>query len=88
MNGEAFATGGCLEDRPGCDTGEVLVEGELNTERDEIIFRFAEGVFGDATGLEIFAFEQTYVDQNAAPETEEAASGARIPLGTDERDPC
>jgi len=87
LNEAAFPSGGCLEDRPDCGNGEVLVEGELSSARDAIIFWFPGGTFGDATGLKIFAFKQVYVDPNASPETEAAADGGPIPLETEERPP-
>ena len=88
VNEAPFATAFCLEDRPDCDNGEVPVEGELNSEGDEITWWIAEGVFGDATGLGIHAFVQTYATPLASPVTESIADGAAIPVGTDERDPC
>ncbi len=85
--GAVVLCGGCLEDRPDCGNGEVLVEGERNSERDEITLWLAGGTFGDATGLRIFASKQIFVDPNAAPDTEAVGDGAPIPLGTVESDP-
>ncbi len=85
---EPFASGFCLDDRPNCDDGTVAVTVDLGPEGDELIFRIPEGTFGDATGLEVGAFIQTFATSDADVVTENVADGARTPLGTDERDPC
>ncbi len=85
---EPFASSFCLEDRPNCDDGSVPVRVDRGPEGDELIFRIPEGTFGDATGLEVGAFIQTFATPDADVVTENVANGARMPLGTDERDPC
>ena len=85
---EPFASGFCLDDRPNCDDGTVPVRVDLGPEGDELIFRIPEGTFGDATELEVGAFIQTFATSDADVVTEHVADGARMQLGTDERDPC
>jgi hypothetical protein len=85
---EPFASGFCLDDRPNCDDGTVAVTVDLGPEGDELIFRIPEGTFGDATELEVGAFIQTFATSDAEVVTEHVTDGSRMPLGTDERDPC
>lgn len=85
---EPFATGFCLADRPNCANETFDVAVDIGPEGDELIFRVPEGTYGDATGLMIGAYIQTWATEDADLVTDDITGGSSVPMGFDERDPC
>lgn len=87
IDGAPFASGFCFEDRPNCDDGTVAVDVEVGPLGNELIFFAPQPAFGNATGLEIEPFIQTF-PPGEDPVAEFVGGGATVPMGFNEGDPC